>query len=272
MYHLYFSFVASAVLGNLSHGIAFKSTTTSILKCSFLKKAYISKRDNISQSYGMKLLALIIFILTKKIKTDALPASERCTRPFIKISNINLQRDKISNDPQGSHNVATWMSQQKNKYIDTLRILHSISMPPSTLVEDSPNDRHQPSASSIHKLPLILCKEKRPHVDPMSSSVHNLQKLIMISPVKNNIITTIPHCPNECTYSNLNSFFNFFINTIKSSPKQLFYISRWRNIENKIHNLPNYFSKRTLNENLFILKNNPCLINYLLRYIIMQQN
>jgi hypothetical protein len=57
-------------------------------------------------------------------------------------------------------------------------------MSPSTLVEDSPNDRHQPTASSIHKLPMIISKEIGPHMDPMSSSVHNLQKLIMTSPVK----------------------------------------------------------------------------------------
>jgi hypothetical protein len=124
-------------------------------------------------------------------------------------------------------------------------------MSPATLVEDSPNDRHQPSTSSIHKLPLILWKEIGTHMDPMSSSVHNLQKLIMTSPVKNNIITTIPHCPNECAYSHPNSFLNFLINSIMPSPKQVFYISRWRNIESKMHDLPNYFSKRTLNKKVF---------------------
>jgi hypothetical protein len=81
------------------------------------------------------------------------------------------------------------MSLRKYEYIDTLPILYFVSMSPATLVEESPNDRPQPSASSIHKLPLILWKEIGPHMDPMSSSVHNLQKLIMTSPVKNNIIT-----------------------------------------------------------------------------------
>jgi hypothetical protein len=131
------------------------------------------------------------------------------------------------------------MSLRENEYIDTLRILYSISMPLATLVEDSPNNRHQPSASNIHKLPLILWKEIGPHMDPMSSSVHNLQKMIMTSPVKNNIITTIPHCPNECANSHPNSFLSFLINSIKPSPKQVFYISWWRNIESKMHDLPN---------------------------------
>jgi hypothetical protein len=66
----------------------------------------------------------------------------------------------------GSHKVATWISQWKSKYIDTLSILYSISMPPATLAEDSPNDRHQPSTSNIHKFPLILGQGKGPHVDP----------------------------------------------------------------------------------------------------------
>jgi hypothetical protein len=72
----------------------------------------------------------------------------------------------------------------EKKYIDTLRILYSISMSPTIQIEDSPNDRHKLSTSSIHKLPLILWKEIGPHMDPMSSSVHNLQKMIMTSLLK----------------------------------------------------------------------------------------
>jgi hypothetical protein len=115
----------------------------------------------------------------------------------------------------GSHKVVTWISQRKSKYIDTISILYSISMQPATLVEDSPNDHHQPSTSNIHKFPQILGQEKGPHVDPISSSVHNLQKLIMSHIVKNNIITTIPNCPNQRAYPYSNPFLIFFIYTIE---------------------------------------------------------
>jgi hypothetical protein len=92
-------------------------------------------------------------------------------------------------------------------------------MLPFTLDEDSPNDRHQPSTSNIHKFPLILRQEKGPHVDLISSSVHNLQKLIMTRIVKNNIIAAIPNCPNQRTDPYSNPFLSFFINTVEPSPK-----------------------------------------------------
>jgi hypothetical protein len=107
----------------------------------------------------------------------------------------------------------------ESKYIDTLSILYSISMPLATLVEYSLNDRHQPSASNIYKFLLILGKDKRPRVDPISSSVHNLQKLITTTIVKNNIIMTISYCPNQHIDYYTNSFFHFFVNTIEPSPK-----------------------------------------------------
>jgi hypothetical protein len=103
-----------------------------------------------------------------------------------------------------------WISQRKSKYIDTLSILYPINMPPATLVEDSPNDRHQPSATSIHKSLLILGEEIGPHMDPIRGSVHNLQKLITTDIVKNDIIATIPHCPNQPAYSYTNPLFCFY--------------------------------------------------------------
>jgi hypothetical protein len=70
-------------------------------------------------------------------------------------------------------------------------------MQPATLAEDNPNDRHQPSTSSIHMSPLVLQQKKRPIVDPVRSFVNNLQKLSMTCLVKNNIITAIPNCPHQ---------------------------------------------------------------------------
>jgi hypothetical protein len=95
-------------------------------------------------------------------------------------------------------------------------------MPPATLIEDCSNDRYQLSVFSIHKFPLILGWEKEPHVDPISSSVHNLQKLITTNIVKNNIIATIPHCSNHRTGSYTNPFFHFFINTTEPLPNNFF--------------------------------------------------
>jgi hypothetical protein len=57
-------------------------------------------------------------------------------------------------------------------------------MQPVTLAEDSLNDRHQSSTSSIHKSPLVLWQEKRPNVDPVHSLVNNLKKLSMTCLVK----------------------------------------------------------------------------------------
>jgi hypothetical protein len=59
----------------------------------------------------------------------------------------------------------------------------------------------------------------------MSSSVHNLQKLITASPVKNNIITKNPHCPNECTYSNLNFFLLFLSIPLSHRPNNFFILA-----------------------------------------------
>jgi hypothetical protein len=93
-------------------------------------------------------------------------------------------------------------------------------MPPATLVEDSPNDRHQPSTSNIHKISLILGQEKGPHVDPISSSVHNLQKLVSTRIVKNNIITTIPNFPNQRTYPYSNPFLGFLSIPLSHCPNK----------------------------------------------------
>jgi hypothetical protein len=65
--------------------------------------------------------------------------------------------------------------------------MYSINMPPATLVEDSLNDRHQPSVANIHKLPLILGKEEGPQMDPVCGS---MRQLITTSTVKNDIIAT----------------------------------------------------------------------------------
>jgi hypothetical protein len=68
-------------------------------------------------------------------------------------------------------------------------------MLPTTLVEDSPNDRHQTIAPSIHMSMLILAQKVGPHVDPVNSSMDSLQKLRRSATVKNNIISTISYCP-----------------------------------------------------------------------------
>jgi hypothetical protein len=93
------------------------------------------------------------------------------------------------------------------EYRSLLNILDPIRMPPTTLAEDSLNDRHQSCASSIHKSPLVFWKEKRPSTDPVRSSVDDLQKRRAICVVKNNIIPAIPHCPDQSTNSNSNSRF-----------------------------------------------------------------
>jgi hypothetical protein len=63
------------------------------------------------------------------------------------------------------------------------------------MVEDSPNDRHQTIAPSIHMSPLILGQKEGPHFDPLNSLMDSLQKLRRSGTVKNNIISTIPYCP-----------------------------------------------------------------------------
>jgi hypothetical protein len=66
---------------------------------------------------------------------------------------------------------------------------------PTAMAKDSPNDRHQASSSGIHMHPMILWKEKEPHIDPMDSFVNNLQELSMVCIVKDDIIIAIPNCP-----------------------------------------------------------------------------
>lgn len=78
-----------------------------------------------------------------------------------------------------------------------LCILYPISVLPTTLTEDGPNDRHQPSASKLHRFPLILSLEIKPHVDPVCSLVDNLQKDSLVD----DIILTIPNCPKQSTNS-----------------------------------------------------------------------
>jgi hypothetical protein len=100
------------------------------------------------------------------------------------------------------------------EYKTLLNIVDPIRMPPTTLAEDSLNDRHQSCASSIHKSPLVFWKKKRPSVDPVRSSIDDLQKRRTFCIVKNNIISAIPHCPDQSTNSNSYSCFGGFVNPI----------------------------------------------------------
>jgi hypothetical protein len=100
------------------------------------------------------------------------------------------------------------------EYKTLLNIVDPVSMPPTTLAEDSLNDRHQSCAFSIHKSLLVLWKKKRPSADPVCSSVDNLQKRRTYCIVKNNIILAIPHCPDQSTKSNSYSCFGGFVNPI----------------------------------------------------------
>jgi hypothetical protein len=95
-----------------------------------------------------------------------------------------------------------------------LNILNPIRMPPTTLAEDSLNDRHQSCASRIHISPPVLWKKKRPYVDPMSSFVDNLQKGGAVCIVKNNIVLTVPHCSNQSTNTNSYSCFGRIVDLI----------------------------------------------------------
>jgi hypothetical protein len=81
--------------------------------------------------------------------------------------------------------------------------------------------------------------------------MHNLQKLIMTSIVKNNIIAIIPNCPNQRTNSNTNPLLRFFIYTTEPSPKYFFNISRWWNVKSKVNDLPNQLSKWTPDKKMF---------------------
>jgi hypothetical protein len=84
------------------------------------------------------------------------------------------------------------ISQQKTEYKAMLNILYSIRMPPTTLVVDSLNDRHQSCASRIHMSPLLLWKEVRPGTDLVGSLVDNLQKGRTASIVKDSIRVLSP--------------------------------------------------------------------------------
>jgi hypothetical protein len=62
----------------------------------------------------------------------------------------------------------------EKQYKITLSILYPIRMLPTTLVEDSPNNHRQSSASNIHMHTLVFGLEKNPHVDPMNCLLDNL--------------------------------------------------------------------------------------------------
>jgi hypothetical protein len=81
--------------------------------------------------------------------------------------------------------------------IQRLCISNALSVPPSTLAEDSPYNRHQTVAANIHRLfPLLWSKEVRPHVNRKSCSMDNLQETRFDISIKRNIISAIPNCPN----------------------------------------------------------------------------
>jgi hypothetical protein len=134
------------------------------------------------------------------------------------------------------------------EYKALLNILNPIRMPPTTLAEDSLNDRHQSCASRIHIPPLVLWKKERPSGDPMRSSVDNLQKGRAICIVKYNVIPAIPDCPNQRTYSNSYSCFGRFVDPVQPVPKHILYISRGRHIEGEMNNSPDQTSKFAFEE------------------------
>jgi hypothetical protein len=124
------------------------------------------------------------------------------------------------------------------EYKASLNIPNPIRMPPTTLAEDSLNDRHQSCASRIHKSPLVFWKEERPCGDPVRSLVDNLHKRIAICIVKNNIISAIPDCPNQGTDTNSNSCLGSFIYPLQPVTKHIFYITRGWHIESEVNNSP----------------------------------
>jgi hypothetical protein len=136
------------------------------------------------------------------------------------------------------------------EYKALLNILNPIRMPPTTLAEDSLNDRHQSCASRIHISPLVLWKE-RPSVDPVRSSVDNLQKRRTLCIVKYNIIPAVPHCPNQSTNSNSYSCFGRFVNPIQPISKHVFYISRRRHIESEVNNSSDQASEFAFKKEVF---------------------
>ena len=135
------------------------------------------------------------------------------------------------------------MSQRNNTNIHALCIMDTTSVPPATLIEDSPYDHHQASATGIHMTPLIRRQEERPHLDPVCSHVYNLQKRITSGIIKNNIISTIPYCPKNGTHSHSNTRFRDLINSIQPLTKQISHISWWRNIKSEMYHSPNRFGK-----------------------------
>jgi hypothetical protein len=137
------------------------------------------------------------------------------------------------------------------EYKALLNILNPIRMPPTTLVEDSLNDRHQSCASRIHILPLVLWKKEHPNGDPVRSSVDNLQKGRTICIVKYNIIPAILDCPNQSTDSNSYSCFGRFVDPVQPVSKHNFYISRGRHIESEMNNSPDQTSEFAFEEEVF---------------------
>jgi hypothetical protein len=66
------------------------------------------------------------------------------------------------------------MSQWKKEYKIILCILYPIRMMSTIVIEDSPNDRHQTSASRIYMHVLVFGLEKGPHLDTVNCPVDNL--------------------------------------------------------------------------------------------------
>jgi hypothetical protein len=119
----------------------------------------------------------------------------------------------------------------------------------ATLVEDM-NDCHQPCATRVHMFPLLHRKKERPHVDLIQSPVNDLHNFFDQYLFKNNIVSTIPYNPNQCTNSNSNLSFNNTIYLIKPIPKHIGYIVRWCNVKSTMDNSSYTFDKRTRNKKM----------------------
>jgi hypothetical protein len=137
------------------------------------------------------------------------------------------------------------------EYKALLNILNPIRMPPTTLAEDSLNDRHQSCASRIYISPLVLWKKERPCVDLVCSSVDNLQKGRAVCIVKYNVIPAVPHCPNQSTNSNSYLCFGKFVDPIQPISKHIFYISGGRHIESEVNNSPDQSSEFAFKKEVF---------------------
>jgi hypothetical protein len=132
-------------------------------------------------------------------------------------------------------------------------------MPPTTLAEDSLNDRHQSCASRIHIPPLVFWQEKRPSGNPVRSFVDNLHKGRNICIVKYNIVSAIPYCPNQVTYTNSNPCLDRFLNPVQPLSKHVLYIVRGWHIESEVDYSPYEggefaFEKKVFNGLIFITK------------------